>query len=159
MEVIMFGVGSIIKALSALIIVLTVALGVYYVSGLRAQLAVSEENSKKLSNAVEQQKEAMDSIIADQKKISKINNELNETIRKQAQDVNSLRDRFSKSANGESRDIGKTAVAKPEAIQNVINKASAKALRCMEIASGSPLTKEEQNETNSECPALTGSSK
>jgi predicted nuclease with TOPRIM domain len=154
----MFGVGAIIKALSALIIVLTVAIGVYYVSGLRAQLAVSEENSKQLATAVEQQKEAMDAIIADQKKIAKINNELNENIRKQTQDVNSLRDRFSKSANGETRDIGKTAAVKPEVIRNVINKASTKALRCMEIASGSPLTKEEQNEKNSECPALTGSS-
>ena len=151
----MFGLGSIIKALSVIVVVLTLALSAWYVTGIRAELAISEENSKKLLSAVESQKAAMDQIIADQKKIKKLNDELNDTIRKQQQDMSSLKDRFTKSANGETRDLGKTAVAKPTAIQNVINKASAKAIRCMEIASGSPLTKEELNEPNSECPALT----
>ena len=151
----MFGIGPIIKALSVIAIVLSIMVGGYYITGLRAELAISEENSKKLTQAVEMQREAMQAMIEDQKKIQKLNEELNQTILKQQQDVSSLKDRFAKSASGESRDIGKAAMARPTVIQNVINKASIKAIRCMEIASGSPLTKEELNEPNSECPALT----
>lgn len=152
----MFGVGQIIKALSVIVVVATLALAAYYVTGLRADLAVSEENSKKLLSAVAEQKAAIEAVKKDQAQIRSINNELNDTIRRQAADVNSLRDKFSKSANGEERDIGKLATAKPKVIESVINKASAKALRCMEIASGSQLTKDETNAPNSECPALTG---
>ena len=155
----MFGIGPIVKALSVIAVVLAILVGGYYITGLRAELAVSEENSKKLTQAVEMQQEAMKGIIEDQNKIRQLNTELNDTIKKQAQDVNSLRDRFSTSANGDARDIGKTAIAKPKVVENVINKASAKALRCMEIASGSPLTKDEMNEKNSECPSLTGTGK
>ena len=56
----MFGVGSIIKALSVIVVVLTLALSAWYVTGIRAELAISEENSKKLLSAVESQKAAMD---------------------------------------------------------------------------------------------------
>lgn len=155
----MFGIVPIVKALSVIAVVLAILVGGYYITGLRAELAVSEENSKKLTEAVEMQQEAMKGIIEDQNKIREINTELTDTIKKQTQDVNSLRDRFSTSANGDARDIGKTALAKPKVVENVINKASAKALRCMEIASGSPLTKDELNEKNSECPSLTGAGK
>ena len=58
-----------------------------------------------------------------------------------------------------SRDIGKTAIAKDKVIQRIINKASAAALRCVEISSGSPLTEKELNATkkseiNRECPSI-----
>ena len=44
-------------------------------------------------------------------------------------------------------------------IQRIINKASAAALRCVEISSGSPLTEKEINATkkseiNRECPSI-----
>ena len=61
--------------------------------------------------------------------------------------------------NKKDRDIGKLAIEKSKVIERIINKASDKAARCMEIASGSPLTEEEKNATkkseiNTECPSL-----
>lgn len=155
----MFGISSIVKALALVTVVLTVAFSFWYISGLRADLAVSQENSKRLITAVEDQKIALASLIADQNKIREINITLNSNIRKQQEDLTSLRDKLTKSADGSSRDIAKIAKAKPIAFEKIINNASNKSIRCMEIASGSILTKDEQNEKNSECPSLTGISK
>ena len=70
-------------------------------------------------------------------------------------ELNDLDKRFTKG----DRDIGKTAIAKDKVIQRIINKASAAALRCVEISSGSPLTEKEINATkkseiNRECPSI-----
>jgi hypothetical protein len=149
------GIFQMIRVIAILAIVGIIAAGGWYVTGLRADLAVSEENSKRLIDAVADQQAVIEQIQADQKQIQAINAKLADTVAKQMQDVNSLRNRFSTSANGEERDIGKIAIAKPVVIEKVINKASVKAVRCLELASGSPLTKDELNEPNSECPSLT----
>ena len=149
------GIFQMIRVVAILAIVGIIAGGIWYVTGLRADLAVSEENSKKLIDAVADQQAVIEQIQADQKQIQAINAKLADTVAKQMQDVNSLRNRFSTSVNGEERDIGKIAIAKPVVIEKVINKASVKAVRCLELASGSPLTKDELNEPNSECPSLT----
>ena len=71
-----------------------------------------------------------------------------------------LDQRFNKiNAQGEVRDIGKLAVERSRSIERVINSATAKAMRCVEIAMGSPLTEKEENATkkseiNSECPSI-----
>ena len=51
------------------------------------------------------------------------------------------------------------AIAKTKSIERITNGASALATRCIEIASGSPLTEAEKNATkkseiNSECPSI-----
>ena len=56
-------------------------------------------------------------------------------------------------------DFGKLAIEKTEAIERIVNGASDKAIRCVEIAGGSPLTEEEINATkkseiNRECPSI-----
>jgi hypothetical protein len=105
--------------------------------------------------SVSQQQDVIAQIQSDQKQIQAINANLAGMVAKQMQDVNSLRDRFSTSANGDERDLGKIAIEKPALIVKIINKASIKAVRCLELASGSPLTKDELNVPNSECPSLT----
>jgi len=149
------GIIQTIKILAILAIVSIIVGSVWYVTGLRADLAVSEENTKQLIGAVSQQQEVIAQIQADQKEIQAINTTLAGIVTKQMQDVDSLRERFSTSANGDERDLGKIAIEKPALIEKVINKASIKAVRCLELASGSPLTKDELNVPNSECPALT----
>jgi hypothetical protein len=149
------GIIQTIKILAILAIVSIIVGSVWYVTGLRADLAVSEENTKQLVGAVSQQQEVIAQIQADQKEIQAINTTLAGIVTKQMQDVASLRERFSTSANGDERDLGKIAIEKPALIEKVINKASIKAVRCLELASGSPLTKDELNVPNSECPALT----
>jgi len=150
---------STIRLLIIFIIIAAVAIGGWYVTGLRADLATSQENTKKMIEAVETQKQAIEQLQADQQKIKDINNELNTTIKLQNKDVETLRDKFTKSPTGEKRDFGKAAVAKPQSLERAINRGTVNAFRCIEIASGSPLTQAEKNATkpseiNRECPSL-----
>jgi TolA-binding protein len=152
-------IGTIIKAAVALVITLVIAGGLWYVTGLRADLAVSQENTRKMTEAVEKQQEVIAKIQAEQEKIKQINNELNTTIKLQNKDMDNLKDRFTQSANGQKRDIGKSAIQKPLSIEKAINRGTVNALRCLEIASGSPLTEAEKNaklpsEINRECPSI-----
>jgi hypothetical protein len=54
----MFGVGAAIKAIVTLIIVLIVAAGGYFLINLKADLAIAQENSRKLEEGVKLQQEA-----------------------------------------------------------------------------------------------------
>jgi hypothetical protein len=155
----MFGIGSSIKIVAAIIALLVVVGGFWYISGLRADLAISHENTRKMTEAVEQQQQVIANIQAEQQKIKEINSELNTTIKLQNKDVENLRDRFSQNAAGEKRDLGKTASAKPQAVERAVNRGTMNALRCLEIASGAPLTEAEKkatkpSEINRECPSI-----
>ena len=155
----MFGIGGAIKAIVILIIVLIVAIGGYFLINLKADLAIAQENSRKLEEGVRQQNEAMAQMRVDQQKIKELNNELNTTIKLQNKDMENLKDRFTAGASGEKRDFGKTAAAKPASLERAVNRGTVNALRCLEIASGSPLTDAEKNATkpseiNRECPSL-----
>ena len=155
----MFGAGTMIKAIVALIMVVIFAVSGWWVTGLRADLAVSQENSRKLVDAIDRQQDAIKKMQDDQEKIRQINNDLNTTIKLQNKDVENLRDRFSQNAKGEVRDFGKTAVAKPQSLERAVNRGTVNAMRCLEIASGASLTDLEKNATklneiNRECPAL-----
>jgi TolA-binding protein len=155
----MFGIGGAIKAIVALIIVVVVAGGFYYATGLRADLAVSQENARKMTEAVEKQQEAIAQMQQEQQKIKELNSELNTTIKLQNKDMENLKDRFTTNAAGEKRDFGKTAAAKPTSLERAVNRGTVNALRCLEIASGAPLTEAEKNATkpseiNRECPSL-----
>jgi hypothetical protein len=93
-----------IKVVSILIIVLVIVGGLWYVTDLKANLAISEENSKKLQESITMQQEVIESIKRDQDQIRKINEGMVDIITKQNQEVNSLKDRFAKNAAGEERD-------------------------------------------------------
>jgi len=155
----MFGIGGAIKAIVTLIIVLIVAAGGYFLINLKADLAVAQENAKKLEEGVRLQNEAMAQMKEDQQKIKDLNNELNTTIKLQNKDMENLKDRFTTSASGEKRDFGKAAAQKPTSLERAVNRGTVNALRCLEIASGAPLTEAEKNATkpseiNRECPSL-----
>ena len=150
---------ALLKTVLILVMVLIFAGGGWYVTGLRADLAVSKENNRKMEQAVEQQRQVLEQIRVDQAKIQQLNDSLNKTIKAQSQDLNNLKDRFNTAANGDKRDIGSIAVIKPDSIKRAINKGTANALRCIELASGAPITEKERNATtpseiNRECPSL-----
>ena len=126
-----------------------------YVMKLRSDNAILKANQMKLEEAVSSQKE----LIANQKKdfqeILDANNKMNELVSVLKKDLDDLDKRFNK----KNRDVGKLAIAKTESIERITNGASALAMRCVEIASGSPLTEDEKNATkksqiNSECPSI-----
>lgn len=140
-----------IRLVVILVIVLLLAGGVWYVTGLRADLAVSEENNKKLENGIMEQQLLINQMKEDVVAIQKSNEELQAQNDKQKKDLDNLQNKFS--------DFGARAAANAEAATKAINRGTVNALRCLELASGAPLNEQEKQakspkEANRECPAL-----
>jgi len=134
--------------------------GVMYVKTLKSDLATSEANNAKLLESVSEQKAVIEQQENDFKAILAANKELEDKNRVLAVELKNLDERFNKiNGKGEVRDIGKLAIERDKAVERIINNASKKAMRCVEIAMGAELTEKEKNATkkseiNSECPSL-----
>ena len=143
------------KMAITLVMIIGIGGALTYVFKLRADNAVLKANNLVLEKSVEsqqqviaQQKEDFKSIIETNEKLTILSNNLQK-------ELNDLDNRFNKGG----RDFGKTAIAKDKAIQRIINKATANALRCVEISSGATLTEKElsaskKSEINTECPSI-----
>ena len=131
-----------------------------YVMKLRSDNAILKANQIKLEEAVQDQQQLIAQQKQDFEDIMAANKKLDEQTKILQKEVANLDDKFSKiNASGKKRDIGDLALKKPKPVEKVINNASNNALRCVEIAMGSPLTEKEINATkpseiNSECPSL-----
>ena len=152
----MFGISTIIKLLLILLIIGSLLAAGWYLTSMREQLAISKNNNDKYEQAVIDQQILIRQIREDVQSIQKANKELSLVVQGQNKDLNSLQQRFNKTkADGTVRDIGKSAIRKTKSVERIINNASKKAIRCIELASGAPLTEKELNEKpNSECPSL-----
>jgi len=129
--------------------------GAAYVMKLRSDNAILKANQIKLESAVAEQKNLIENQKKDFEEILTANKKMNELVSNLKKDLDDLDKRFNK----KDRDIGKLAIDRTAAIERVINKGSENAKRCIEIASGSPLTEEEKNATkkseiNPECPSI-----
>ena len=123
--------------------------GYWYVQKLQKDNQILKANAIKLESAVADQKQVIESQAADFKKIRSTLNKLEEENAKLQKDKQDLSKRLGK------HDIGNLAENKPGLVEKIINKASDSAARCVEIASGSPLTEEELNgKPNRECPSF-----
>ena len=123
--------------------------GYMYVKKLQKDNLTLKINQSKLETAIEDNNAVIEQQTADLKKIRTTLSELDEVNKKLQADRDNLNKRLSK------HDIGNLAENKPGLVEKIINKASDSAVRCMEIASGSPLTEEELNGSpNRECPSF-----
>jgi predicted nuclease with TOPRIM domain len=147
-----FNIGSIIKTVAILITVVIVAGGLWYISNLKANLAVSEMNNQTLQNSIQEQHALIEKMQKDIKDIQKINSEINKFNEELKKDTENLVRKFN------SRDIGVLAAEKPSVVEKLINRGTENAMRCLELASGAPLTEQEKKKTpseaNRECPNL-----
>ena len=146
---------SSIRMIFAVLLITGIAGAGMYVMKLRADNATLKANQIELERGIEeqnkvleQQKQDFQSIIETNKKLTILSNNLQK-------EISDLDNRFNKGG----RDFGKTAIAKDKAIQRIINKATANALRCVEISSGAALTEKElsaskKSEINTECPSI-----
>ena len=135
----------------ALIFILLAGLGggYLYVNKLQKDNAILKTNAIKLESAVDDQKAVIEQQTKDLKQIRTTLKTIEELNDKLEADRDALNKRLGK------HDIGNLAENKPGLVEKIINKASDSAARCMEIASGSPLTEEELNGTpNRECPSF-----
>lgn len=129
--------------------------GAAYVYKLKADNEILKANQIKLEESINTQKEVIENQKKDFAQILETNKQMNALINNLKKDLDELDKRFNK----KDRDIGKLAIEKSKVIERIINKGSDNAARCMEIASGSPLTEEEKNATkkseiNPECPSI-----
>ena len=138
-----------IKIILALVLLAGAGGGYLYVNKLQKDNAILKTNQVKLETAVAESNEVIEQQSKDLKKIRttlKLVEELNDRLQA---DKDSLNKRLGK------HDIGNLAENKPGLVEKIINNASDSAARCVEIASGSPLTEDELNGTpNRECPSF-----
>ena len=149
----MFPIGTIIKLVLYLAIIGVIAGGAWYVTGLRAELAVSEANNAKLEDGIREQQSLIEMMQNDIKQIQETNKQLQEQNEKQRQDVDALAKKFDK------RDFGVFAIDNTEKAEALVNRGTKDVLRCLELASGAPLNETEKNakspvEANRQCPSL-----
>jgi predicted nuclease with TOPRIM domain len=149
-----------IKIAMIVIALATAGGGFLHYKTVKADLETAKANNLLLEASVEGQKAVIAQQENDFKSILAANATLQEQNKVLAAEFSALDERFNKiNAQGEVRDIGKLAVERTRSIERVINNASSKAMRCVEIAMGSPLTEKEENATtksqiNSECPSI-----
>ena len=138
-----------------IIMVIGLSGGVSYVYKLKADNATLKSNQVKMEQALDAQAKYIEQQKKDFEAIMKANQEVNKLVGNLKKDIDDLDKRFNKG----TRDLGKTAMERPDAMERIVNKASDKALRCVEIAGGAKLTEAEikatkKSEINSECPAI-----
>jgi len=149
----MLPIGSIIKLGLVFAIIAILAGGVYYITGLRADLAISQANNEKLEEGLKDQEALIESIKKDMAQIQEVNNKLQEENARQREDVDALAKKFDK------RDFGVFAINQTEKAEFLINRGTKNVLRCLELATGAPLNEAERAanspvEANRECPSL-----
>ena len=138
-----------IKIILALVLLAGAGGGYLYVNKLQKDNAILKTNQIKLETAVAESNQVIEQQSKDLKKIRSTLKEVEELNDRLQADKDSLNKRLGK------HDIGNLAENKPGLVEKIINKASDSAARCVEIASGSPLTEEELNGTpNRECPSF-----
>ena len=149
-----------IKIAMIVVALATAGGGFLHYKNVKADLETAKANNIKLEQGIAEQQAVIEQQRKDFTAIREANEELlavNQTLTREMQ---ALDERFNKiNAQGEVRDIGKLAIERDRAVERVINNASKKAMRCVEIAMGSPLTEAELNATkkseiNSECPSI-----
>ena len=126
-----------------------------YVMKLQRDNAILKENAVKLESAITEQKTLIENQKKDFAEILEANKKINDLVNNLKKDLEDLDKRFTK----KDRDIGKLAIEKTKVLERIINKGTENAKRCIEIASGSPLTEKELNATkkseiNPECPSI-----
>ena len=138
-----------IKIILALVLLAGAGGGYLYVTKLQKDNAILKTNQVKLETAVAESNQVIEQQTKDLKKIRSTLKEIDEQNAKLKADRDALNNRLGK------HDIGNLAENKPGLVEKIINKASDSAARCVEIASGSPLTDEELNgKPNRECPSF-----
>ena len=144
-----------LRMIFTLLIIAGIAGAGMYVVKLRADNAILKANQIQLEQSIKSQAKVLAQQKEDFTEILEANKEMNKLVKNLQQDLRNLDKRFNK----KDRDVGKIATKRPSLVEKIINNASDRAKRCVEIASGAPLTEAEINATkkseiNPECPAL-----
>ena len=142
-----------VKLIIFFLIVSVAGGGYVYVQKLQADNATLKINTTKLQGAVEQNEATIKQKTQD---FEKVRTTLT-AVQEQKDALQGDKDELAKKL--QRHDLGQLAYNKPGLVVKIINKASNNANRCIEIATGSPLTEDEiaatkKSQINGECPSL-----
>lgn len=142
-----------IKYIVILLIIVALGGAFWYISNLQANLAIAKQNEEKLQEAIVTQQEVMKQMEADIEAIQEANKDLSNKVAAAQRDADNLAEKFNK------RDFGALSKANPSRAEMLVNRGTSNVNRCLEIASGAPLTEQEINavkkdEINRECPSI-----
>jgi hypothetical protein len=151
----MFGTDTIVKYVVIGILAVGALIGANHLMNLKADLAVSEANTKVLKDSMILQGQVIAKQEGEIMQIQSINAELTKTNEQLDKQVKDLDKKFAVSANGNSRDFGAISRAKPDMINKIVDKATMNVNRCFELATGAPL---KEGESNAECKDLASTS-
>lgn len=129
-----------------LILVGIIFVSARYVSRLESNLKQSQETVKQLESSIEVQKQTIIFLQKDFEAISFIHQEMQKRLQNQNQELRKLNNKFTQNSAGEPRNFGKLAREKPQLIETIVNRGTAQARRCLELASGDKLTEQEKND-------------
>lgn len=150
----MFGTDTIVKYVVIGLLAVAALIGANHLMNLKADLAVAQQNTERLKESAILQGQ----VIAKQEREIMQKESLTEDLQKRNAEldkqVKELDRKFNVKANGNSRDFGSIAAAKPEMVNKLVDKASANVNRCFEIATGAKL---KEGESNAECKDLANS--
>jgi len=142
---------KLIQAVLAVIVFLVIAGGLWYISSIKANLAISEANNATLTKSVQDQKKVIEKQANDMISIQISNKVLADIKESQQKEIDDLNEKFNINARGQSRDLGAITRVKPGLVNKIVNKATAKVNRCFELATGAEL---KEGEKNNECKEL-----
>ena len=104
--------------------------GYYYYKDTQARIAILTENSAKLEQAANTQKQTIDVLVADAKKFRELNKELNIKLDAAHDYKNTLIDKLRK------HDLAKLSLKKPGLVEKKINRGTKKLFESFEKLSG-----------------------
>ena len=106
--------------------------GYYYYKDTQARIAVLTENSAKLEQATNTQKQTIDTLVDDATKYRELNKELNTKLEAANDYKNTLIDKLRK------HDLAKLSLKKPGLVEKRINNGTKKLFKSLEELTGAP---------------------
>jgi len=142
-----------IKVAIAAILFSIVSGGYFYIEALEGKLEAAKEVQQRMESVINQQKAQMDRQNEDIQKMQEINADISKKFVETQQEASDLRTKVNASR------LTLASIANAGDVQMKINRGTKAAFRCNEIATGSPLTKDEKSGTikNAICPELISS--
>lgn len=147
----MFGTDTIVKYVVIGILAVAGLIGANQLMNLKADLAVSEANQKTLKESMVLQTQVIEKQEHEISQVQTANADLSKRNADLDKQVKDLDKKFNVKANGNSRDFGSIAAAKPETVNKLVDKATINVNRCFELATGAT---PREGESNAECKDL-----
>ena len=128
----------------------------FYVKSLQSEIQAAQEVRARLEDNIKAQETAMNAMREDAIRQAAIQRALSESLSSIQQSTADLNRRFNQDSSGRERNFATYSTQQPTAVEQRANRGTRDALRCNEIATGSPLTPDERSGkvTNNICPHL-----